>query len=426
MKHILEFERIFPGTKVIRLEQNYRSCPAILALANRLAANNAGRHEKRLQAARPDGGSVQFQAFDDEQSEAAGVMGDIAAHLRAGTVRPADVAILFRTNEQPRLFEAEARRLRIPYVLVGGQSFYDRREIRDLLAYLKVLSRPEDEPSLLRILNTPARGIGDASVEKLLTRAVRSGRGLWDVLPEARDAGEIPTRVCAALNDLRSLLEAFRAEFHAPGVDLAAAYSRLVAEIGYEAEIARIHKEPGQQQTRLAAIDQLREAIDGYSRRADSPSLSGFLDDCALDGRAGEPERDSQPLDDGVRMMTLHSAKGLEFSRVYLVGLEEGLLPHRHALEVEGNAIAEERRLAYVGITRAMDDLTVTWAVTRTKWGKPRPSLISRFVYEMRGEDAAALTEPSTAESGDAPDADAPRATAPSSIREKFRRVRPC
>jgi len=387
VRHILEFQHIFPGAKVVRLEHNYRSTPPILELANRLAAHNPGRHEKRLEACRPAAGNVRFLPFDDERAEAEAVAAEIAATIESEGIRPADIAILFRTNEQPRLFETELRRRRVRYLLIGGQSFFDRREIRDLLAYLKVLARPNDEMSLLRIINTPQRGIGDATVEKLMARAVRTGRSLWEVVPEAQAAGEVPARAFAGLESLRDLLVRLRHEFAQSAASLPDLFSRVVADVGYAAEIERVNKEPEKRLARLAIIDQLRESIQTYADRSPAHSLAGFLDDCALVGRNEEKTPDDEMSADSVKLMTLHSAKGLEFPRVYLVGLEEGLLPHRRSLESEtDSAIAEERRLAYVGVTRAMDDLTISWAIARTKWGKPRPSLVSRFIYEMRGE----------------------------------------
>jgi DNA helicase-2/ATP-dependent DNA helicase PcrA len=387
VRHILEFERIFPGAKVIRLEMNYRSNPAILELANRLVVHNPGRHEKRLQACRPAGGEVRFLPFEDEQTEAASIVQEIAAQIDSAGVAAGDIAILFRTNEQPRLFEAELRRRRVRYLLIGGQSFFDRREIRDMLAYLKVLARPTDEMSLLRIVNTPPRGIGDATVEKLMTRAVRAGRSIWDIIPAAQEAGEIPTKALAGLQELRALLARFVRDFEEPTASLPDLFDRLLTEIDYRAEIERLHDEPEQQLARMGALDQLRDAIKTYAQRAESPSLAGFLDDCALLGRDEENDTEETSSADAVKLMTLHSAKGLEFPRVYLVGLEEGLLPHRRSLEGEEDSIAEERRLAYVGVTRAMTDLTISWAGSRMKWGKRRPSLVSRFVHEMQEED---------------------------------------
>jgi DNA helicase-2/ATP-dependent DNA helicase PcrA len=400
VRHILEFQNIFPGTRVIRLEQNYRSNPAILEIANRLAANNPGRHAKRLEACRPPGSAVRFRGFEDEQAEAAAVVAEIAGLVAGGTTS-GDVAILFRTNEQPRLFESELRRRRLPYVVIGGQSFFDRKEIRDLLAYLKVISRTDDEQSLLRIINTPPRGIGDAAVEKLTMQAVRSGRTVWDVITRAEGmvdpdgnlvvSGERPemsVKAAAGVAELRSVIERFRDEFAALAQPLPDLFQKLVEEIRYEAEIERLNPEPEQQLTRKAALDQLRESIKIYSDRAETVSLAGFLEDCALAGR--DEEDDSERERSGVvRLMTLHSAKGLEFPRVYLVGLEEGLLPHRRSLEdPDSPSLPEERRLAYVGVTRAMNDLTISWAESRIKWGKRQPTLVSRFVAEMRADDA--------------------------------------
>ncbi len=400
VRHILEFQNIFPGTRVIRLEQNYRSNPAILEIANRLAANNPGRHAKRLEACRPPGSAVRFRGFEDEQAEAAAVVAEIAGLVAGGTT-PGEVAILFRTNEQPRLFESELRRRRLPYVVIGGQSFFDRKEIRDLLAYLKVISRTDDEQSLLRIINTPPRGIGDAAVEKLTMQAVRSGRTVWDVITRAEGmvdpdgnlvvSGERPemsVKAAAGVAELRSVIERFRDEFAALAQPLPDLFQKLVEEIRYEAEIERLNPEPEQQLTRKAALDQLRESIKIYSDRAETVSLAGFLEDCALAGR--DEEDDSERERSGVvRLMTLHSAKGLEFPRVYLVGLEEGLLPHRRSLEdPDSPSLPEERRLAYVGVTRAMNDLTISWAESRMKWGKRQPTLVSRFVAEMRADDA--------------------------------------
>jgi DNA helicase-2/ATP-dependent DNA helicase PcrA len=390
VRHILEFQNIFPRTKVIRLEQNYRSNPAILEIANRLAAQNPGRHAKRLEACRPMGGEVRFRGFEDEQAEAAAVVAEIAGLVEAGA-NPGDVAILFRTNEQPRLFEAELRRRRLRYVVIGGQSFFDRKEIRDLLAYLKVIARPDDEQSLLRIINTPPRGIGDAAVEKLMTTAVKSGRGLWDIIAEAEVSSgprpEVSAKAAAGLTELRSVIGRFREGFEALSQPLPDLFQKLVEDIRYEGEIERLNAEPEQRLSRLAALEQLRDAIKIYADRAESVSLAGFLEDCALAGRDEEEDDAERENADVIRLMTLHSAKGLEFPRVYLVGLEEGLLPHRRSLEdPDSPSLPEERRLAYVGVTRAMNDLTITWAESRTKWGKRQPTIVSRFVAEMRAD----------------------------------------
>jgi DNA helicase-2/ATP-dependent DNA helicase PcrA len=239
-------------------------------------------------------------------------------------------------------------------------------------------------------------------VEKLTMQAVRSGRTVWNVITEGRalvdadgnlvasgsERPEMSAKAAAGVAELRSVVERFRDEFAALAQPLPDLFQKLVEDTRYEAEIERLNPEPEQQLTRKAALDQLREAIKIYSDRAETVSLAGFLEDCALAGR--DEEDDSERERTGVvRLMTLHSAKGLEFPRVYLVGLEEGLLPHRRSLEdPDSPSLPEERRLAYVGVTRAMNDLAITWAETRMKWGKRQPTIVSRFVGEMRADDA--------------------------------------
>lgn len=386
VRHILEFPKIFPGTKMIRLEDNYRCTDRILELANRLVEHNKDRHKKKLIAHKPGPNSVRFGQFPDEQLEAQEVVREIAWLMKKG-VDPGDVAILFRTNEQPRVFESELRRAKIPYVILGSQSFFDRKEIRDLLAYLKVLAHPDDEISLLRIINLPARGIGTGTIEKLIARAVEKGSRVWQVMPEMVAANELPKAAAGSLTAFRDLMLRFQMEFHEHPKQMSRVLHELIEEIGYEGEIARQYDQPGEQELRLAMIGELVEAMRQYEGRTGSPSLAGFLEDAALTGREEEGDKDEKLSQRGVKLMTLHSAKGLEFNHVYLVGLEEGLLPHKRSLEEAGNTIDEERRLCYVGITRARDHLTVTRAMSRTKWGKRRPSVPSRFTYEMRGEE---------------------------------------
>ena len=213
---------------------------------------------------------MRFLGFEDEQTEATSVVEEIAALIEGG-VAPGDVAILFRTNEQPRLFEGELRRKRLRDILIGGQSFYDRREIRDLLAYLKVVARPTDESALLRIINTPPRGIGDATIDKLTTRAVKAGKNLWQVVPEAQAAGEIPARALAGLEELQNLLARLRRQFDEGLSPLPELFDHLLESVNYKSEIERLHDEPEQQLARMGALEQLRESIEltrtGPSRR---------------------------------------------------------------------------------------------------------------------------------------------------------------
>jgi len=394
VKHILGFHHTFPGARVIRLEDNYRCTDKIIALANRLVSHNRGRHKKTLVAHKSSPHPVRFNKYATEVDEAEQTVREIQYLIQEMKVPPGDFAILFRTNEQPRLFETELRRRQLPYMLLGTQSFFDRREIRDLLSYLKVLAQPSDEISLRRIINTPTRGIGTGTVEKLVARAVQAGSSLWDVLPAAATAEDIPHKAAGAIAEFRGLLENHRRQFSAAPHGLAECVRKLIDDIDYEREVQRLYKEPAQQTLRLAMLEELVEAVDQYERQASQPSLQEFLEETALNGRDQETDKETQLEKDAIKLMTLHSAKGLEFPRVYLVGLEEGILPHKRSVEGTEAHIEEERRLAYVGITRACDHLTLSRAASRTKWGKPRPTLPSRFLYEMHGETPPAkLTE---------------------------------
>ena len=386
IKHILGFQQQFPGAKVVRLQDNYRCTTEIIEAANRLVRRNLGRHDKTL-VAHKSGANVAFKPYPDEQTESEGVVREINYLIKQLEIPPSDVAILFRTNEQPRIFELELRRLRLPYSLVGGQSFFDRKEVRDLMSYLKVLAHPEDEVSLLRIINTPARGIGDTALEKLLNRAVKSGQKLWDAIPEAVAAKEITAKTVTALHQFHALLASYRERLQQPGVKLSEVVQQLLHEIDYESEIQKQYKEPQQQLARSAVIDECVETIREFEQRALRPNLDDFLEQTSLAGREENFGEDPALEAPAIKLMTLHSAKGLEFPRVYLVGLEEGILPHKRSVDADDTAsIEEERRLAYVGVTRARDFLTITWAQSRMKWGKRRESICSRFVAEMQAE----------------------------------------
>ncbi|MBS0265465.1 MAG: UvrD-helicase domain-containing protein [Planctomycetes bacterium] len=385
VKHILDFPQMFPGTHVIRLEDNYRCTDKILELANQLVKHNRERHNKKLVAHKVGPNSVRISEFPDEETEAVEVVREINWIIKSKNVDPADIAILFRTNEQPRVFETELRRAKLPYVLLGSMSFFDRREIRDLLAYLKVLAHPEDEISLLRIINVPARGIGSGTVEKLLSRAVQQKSRVWQVIPEALTDPQLPPAARMALNQFRNLILKYREQFLAYPQQMSRLVKELLQEINYEAEVRKQYDEPAEQDQRMESLAELTNALSQYESRVADPTLNGFLEDSALTGRDEEIDKDEQLSRQGIKLMTLHSAKGLEFNRVFLVGMEEGLLPHRRALEDAEQTIPEERRLCYVGITRARDHLTLTRATSRMKWGKPRPTMPSRFLYEMTG-----------------------------------------
>ncbi len=391
VQHILRFKHDWPEAMVVRLEENYRSAGAILAYANTLIAFNKHRHDKVLRPARGDGRRPQILQLPDETQEAERIVADIAQTLLQPGVKASDVAILCRTNEQPRSFETELRRMKLPYVLLGGMSFFDRKEVRDLLAYLKTVENPTDETALLRIINTPPRGIGNASIKQLLSAAVARGEPLWKVLAAAAASGESPAigKFVALITDLQEIAER---------VDLAKLVDAVVDRTNYRRELERIYPDPMERETRMASIEELINAAAAYvaPRRGVSPKLEGsfgetplrgFLDDVALGGRDETDDKDDQLKKNAIALMTLHSAKGLEFPYVYMVGMEEGILPHKRTLELpDDSQIDEERRLCYVGVTRAQERLTLSFALTRRKWGKPRETVPSRFLYEMTGQ----------------------------------------
>ena len=384
VEHILQFARDWKDATTVWLEHNYRSTAEILELANRLIAFNKKRHPKELKAARSGGQKPRVEQFPDETKEAEGVVADIARLLRKPEWEPGDFAILFRTNEQPRAFETELRRANLPYVLIGGMSFFDRKEVRDVLAYLKTLQSPDDEVSLLRIINTPPRGLGSKSVEQLTGEAVAQGKSIWQVMQQPTVARRLPDAARRAVEELTGLVNGFQPRFE--NGSMVDALRALLERVNYEAELQRLYDQPEDQASRWAAVEEVANAMGEYEAKRKKPSLSGFLDDVALGGQDFDNEKDKQLKRNAIVLMTMHSAKGLEFPHVYMVGMEEGLLPHHRSVAVEGEAIDEERRLCYVGVTRAQEYLTLTMALTRRKWGKPRDTIPSRFLFELIGQ----------------------------------------
>jgi DNA helicase II / ATP-dependent DNA helicase PcrA len=395
--HILRFKNDWPGAKVVRLEQNYRSTREIIDWANRLIAFNKLRHDKVLRAAF-SGEAPRIKQLQDEAEEAKTVVDEIEARLKTQKRKPKDFAILCRTNEQPRSFETELRRAKIPYILLGGMSFYDRKEVRDVLAYLKVLANPADEVSLLRIINTPHRGISQGTVKRLLDEAIGKSKPIWSILPHCANLDKLSPAAVQAVNKFRELIERYHKQAAAAGQGHTAAQAgsgvrrplvdlvkSLLQEIGYKAELARQYSDAGDQESRWASIEELVNALGSYSRHSTPATLAGFLHDVALNGNEPDRDKQSELQRNAVALMTLHAAKGLEFTEVYMVGMEEGLLPHHRSVADEGAAIDEERRLCYVGVTRAKQRLTLTMALSRNKWGKPRPTIPSRFLYEVTG-----------------------------------------
>jgi DNA helicase-2/ATP-dependent DNA helicase PcrA len=385
VQHILRFARDWPDAKVVRLEWNYRSTAAILQLANRLIAFNKQRHEKLLRAARAGGEPPRILQHNTETDEARDIVADIRRRMEVEHLQPRDFAILFRTNEQPRAFEAELRKARIPYVIVGSQSFFDRKEVKDVLAYLRVLDSPRDDVSLLRIINHPPRGIGQTTVRTLLKDAVTRGRPVWDVITDRATRETLPAGAREAVERFTALVQRYHME-SAAAKSVVALVRRLLAEIGYEAELKRLYTDPEEQQARWATVEEIVNALGAYERTAKKASLAGFLDEVLLGERDVEPDKEKQLARNAAALMTIHAAKGLEFPHVYIVGLEEGILPHHRSVNGEGDDVEEERRLCYVGMTRAQERLTLSLSLTRLKWGKPRDTIPSRFLYEITGQ----------------------------------------
>ena len=385
VRHILDFQRDWPEAKSVRLEDNYRSTAAIIEFANRLIVFNRLRHDKQLRAARPNGDRPRIEQYPTESAEAEETIADLRRWLNHPGLEPQDFAILFRTNEQPRAFEFELRRHKLPYILVGGMSFYDRKEIRDILSYLRVIASPEDEVSLLRIINTPARGIGQKTVSSLLEQAIAGGSSLWNLLNDDATLQGLADGTRKSIVSFTELIKDFGNRFDQP--PLADHVRQLINVIGYRDELTRNYRDPQEQQSRWDSIEELVNALAVYDRKTDTRgSMLSFLDEVMLNGRELNSDNDKLSGRNAIALMTLHSAKGLEFPHVYMVGMEEGILPHHRSIKADGDAIDEERRLCYVGFTRAQERLTLSLALTRLKWGKPRETDPSRFLFEATGQ----------------------------------------
>lgn len=386
VQHILNFGKDWPDAKVVRLEANYRSTTAILEMANRLIAFNKTRHDKVLRPARAGGKPPRVLQFKNEVEEARGITDEIRRVLDRGVHEPRDFAILFRTNEQPRVFETELRKAKVPYSLVGSQSFFDRKEVRDLLSYLKVVDNPKDEVSLLRIINVPQRGIGAKSIQNLLAHAVSQGKPMWEILSDRTLVSGLPEPAKRGIERLLNLVRRCTLKLSEEKVELAGVLRDLVYDLDYMAALERIYPDAEEAQARQASVEEVINAVAEYEAEAKSPSLAGFLDDVALSGKEFGSPKEKEKQGNAVSLMTYHSAKGLEFPFVYMVGMEEGILPHRRSLAENYDDVEEERRLCYVGVTRAQDELSLSLPLQRMKWGRPKDTFASRFLYELTNQ----------------------------------------
>ena len=386
IRNILDFEKTYPDAKVIKLEQNYRSTRRILDTANEVIRHNLGRKPKTLWSDNDEGDLIRVTEYPSDLDEAKEVVREIAKEVRDGHGNYRDFAILYRTNAQSRSFEEQFVYSGIPYRLVGGTNFYERMEIRDVLAYLRVIENGSDAVSLKRIINVPKRGIGDTTVDRVDDYAYIKDIPLYDALHDASSVPGLGSRAVNGIRKFTDLIDDLGSRLTADGYHLPQIIDDLLEATGYDDELRA--QEPEKADDRINNILELKNKIAQYEQEADQPSLSGFLAEVAL--VADIDSVDSAA--DYVILMTLHSAKGLEFDHVYISGLEEGLFPSGMSVEGDGygkentEGLEEERRLFYVGITRARKTLAISYASQRMTRGEMQFNRPSRFLQELPRE----------------------------------------
>ena len=376
--NILGFEKVFPQAKVIKLEQNYRSTQNILDAANEVIHNNMGRKNKSLWTDNEEGEPIHYRQFMNAYEEAEYIAGDISRRVREDGCQYKDCAILYRTNAQSRLFEEKFLMANIPYKLVGGVNFYARKEIKDLLSYLKTVDNGKDDLAVRRIINVPKRGIGPASLTKVQDYADQKGISFYDAL---RETENIPAlgRAAAKITPFVTFIQSLRSKLEY--VSVSELLKDIIEETGYVAELQAEGTEEAE--GRIENINELITKVVSYEEENEDPTLSGFLEEVALIADIDTVDGD----DNQVLLMTLHSAKGLELPYVYLAGMEDGIFPSYMTITADDpTEIEEERRLCYVGITRAMKELTLTCAQQRMIRGETQYNRPSRFIREIPRE----------------------------------------
>ncbi|HEX4263984.1 MAG TPA: UvrD-helicase domain-containing protein [Verrucomicrobiae bacterium] len=406
ISNLLDMEKHFPEVKVVKLEQNYRSTNTILRAANMVIKNNLRRRGKQLWSEKGDGPKILLHAFNDDEEEARTVVDQINYARLARRIPWGDNAILFRTNQQSRPLETALRTAGVRYHLIGGQSFFDRREIRDFLAYLKTFLNPDDDISLLRIANTPARGLSDVTMERLLGASHERKGSVFAAMKNPAVTTTFQTKTRESIEAFVEFIErtqagiqiehgasAAPASISSPDAEdgdrpvasstLGTWAAEFLDEIGYFNELRRGEKNPDAADNRIRNLKELMATMDnaGSPTQSASERLHSFLEDITLDSEREDEEKEAG---DAVTLITMHSCKGLEFPNVYVVGLEDGLLPHSRS-KVEGT-LDEERRLFYVAITRAMQTLTISHCGGRKKYGQLMPCHPSQFLKELPPE----------------------------------------
>lgn len=376
IRNILSFEKDFPGTKVVKLEQNYRSCANILKAAHSVIRNNRGRKDKKLWTEAPDGAKIMYRRLDTEKAEAAYVAHEID-RLKTGERKYSDFAVLYRTNVQSRNFEEAFMASDIPYRVLGGTKFYDRKEIKDMMAYLRLVLNPADDLAFVRIVNEPKRGVGAKTLEKLQVLAEQREASLFELLTDDEVIGGLSSKAASALHSLIRLL----AECHANHDEMKVSdiYDRLLVESGYVRALEEM--KTVEADGRIENLLEFKSVMFDSEEENPQLSLAEFLESVALVADVDNHE----PDENAVVLMTLHSAKGLEFPVVFMPGMEDGLFPGWRSLD-SAEGMEEERRLCYVGITRAEEQLFLTSAVSRTIYGRTDFTRESQFLKELDRE----------------------------------------
>lgn len=377
--NILSFEKDYPNATVIFLEQNYRSTKRILSAANKVIENNLNRKPKNLWTENPEGNKIMYYRADSEQGEAQFVAGKIKELTRDDKFKLSDIAILYRTNAQSRVMEEVFLKSNIEYGIVGGTKFYDRKEIKDMLAYLRLISNPDDDISLQRVINVPKRGIGSSSLDKIASFADVHDLSFYQALESIELIGLSPKTTKAAREFYNLISNYTRMQEFLPVTELV---EEVLDKSGYR-EMLKAEKSI-EAQSRLENLDELLSVTKTFEESSEDKSLVSFLTDLALVADIDSMDDDNEKSD-AVVLMTLHSAKGLEFPVVFLIGMEEGVFPHSRSL-MEETEMEEERRLAYVGITRAEKSLFLTNAQMRTLYGRTNMNPASRFIREIPDE----------------------------------------
>ncbi len=380
VENILQFERDFPNTKTIRLEQNYRSTSHILDAANAVIKNNGGRLGKNLWTAGEEGEPVKLYTAYDERDEARFIIDQIQAWVNDGHTRN-EVAILYRSNAQSRAFEEVLINVGMPYRVYGGLRFFERAEIKDALAYLRLCTRNEDDPSFERIVNTPTRGIGNKTIDQVREYARTQQISMWDATNQLITSTQLTSRAQSALAKFVELIIEIRSQI--ADQDL---FQQIEIMLDLSKLIEHFQKEKGEKgQARVENLQELITAARGFEveeTEDDLPPMASFLAHASLEAGEGQAEE----WEDCVQLMSLHTAKGLEFPMVFLTGLEEGLFPHQRSLEEGSGRLEEERRLCYVGMTRAMQQLWLSYAEMRRLYGAEKYTSPSRFLGEIPDE----------------------------------------